>query len=203
YGPDTLNLKARNKVALQKKLGLPVRGDFPLLGLISRLSWQKGIDLVTERFSRLPVQFVFLGHGQLRYEGHLRQLAGKYPHKFSAQIKFDEELAHLIYAGADIFLMPSRFEPCGLGQMIAMRYGTVPVVRRTGGLADTVDHRAGFSFKEVSSRVLYDTLKKAITVYRQEPVAWRKLQLNGMKRDFSWDASAKEYVKLYRKLIKA
>jgi starch synthase len=116
---------------------------------------------------------------------------------------FDVGFAQQIYAGSDMFLMPSRFEPCGLGQMISMRYGTVPVVRATGGLADTVDKKVGFSFEKMSKTEFYNTLKEAIDFYHDQPLKWRKLQENCMKKDFSWEKSAKEYIKLYKKLLKA
>ena len=115
-------------------------------------------------------------------------------------IKFDEKLAHEIYAGSDIFLVPSRFEPCGLTQMIAMRYGNVPLVRSTGGLKDTVNNQNGFIFKKFNSVEFYKTLQKALTIYCHQPKIWRRLQLNGMEQNFSWEKSAKEYLKLYRKL---
>jgi len=202
YSLDNLDKKVINKLDLQKQLGLPVNKNMASIGLVSRLVWQKGLDLITENFSRLNCQFVFLGTGQKEHEQQLLNLSKKFPEKFSAQIKFDEKLAHKIYAGADIFLMPSRFEPCGLGQMIAMRYGTVPLVRATGGLADTVNNQTGFSFKKYSSQELYKTINKALRVYYKNKKLWQSLQLNGMKTDFSWDKSAKEYVKLYKKIKK-
>ncbi|MFA6306569.1 MAG: glycogen/starch synthase [Patescibacteria group bacterium] len=203
YSLKNLDKKTANKLALQKQLGLPIDKNIALIGLISRLVWQKGLDLITENFSRLNCQFVFLGTGQPELEQQLLALAKKFPSQFSAQIKFDEKLAHLIYAGADIFLMPSRFEPCGLGQMIAMRYGTVPLVRATGGLADTVNGKTGFSFKKYSGEKLYKTLWRALKIYYDQPKTWRQLQLNGMRKDFSWKKSAKEYLKLYKKLANA
>jgi len=200
YSIKTLEEKIKNKSALQKKLGLPQNENIPLVGFVSRFVWQKGVDLITENFSGLDCQFVFLGTGEAKYEEHLKALADKYPDKFSAQIRFDEGLAHEIYAASDMFLVPSRFEPCGLTQMIAMRYGAVPVVRKTGGLADTVNWRNGFVFKDFSADVLYKTLEKAIKKYRAS--SWKKLQIRGMKQDFSWKKSAKEYLKLYKKALK-
>lgn len=207
----SLDKKKENKKYLQKKLGLPVK-DVPLIGLVSRLTWQKGVDLVTEKFADLDCQFVFLGTGEKVYEKHLASLAKKYPEKISTKIMFDIKLANQIYAGSDMFLMPSRFEPCGLGQMIAMRYGTVPLVRETGGLKDTVpklnqkeDNRTmakGFSFKKLSEDALYKELKRAINVYYNNEKAWKRIQVNGMKEDFSWDNSAKKYLNLYKKIIK-
>jgi len=216
YSIKTLEKKNENKIFLQKKLGLWPNKETALVGLVSRLVWQKGIELISDDFSHLNCQFVFLGTGQKEYEKHLEKLAKKYPHQFSAQIMFDVKLAQQIYASSDIFLMPSRFEPCGLGQMIAMRYGTIPVVRETGGLADTVTNfkpnnklsifnvkakkANGFSFKNFNSNALYKTLDNALDVYYNAPKQWHKLQVNGMRHDFSWNKSAREYLKLYNKL---
>jgi len=200
YSLKNIENKQLNKLVLQKMVGLEQNKSAPLIGLISRFVNQKGINLITDKFKNLDCQFIFLGTGQKDIENQLLTLSSKFPHKFSAQIKFDVGLAQQIYAGSDIFLMPSLFEPCGLGQMIAMRYGTVPVVRATGGLIDTVDSQVGFSFKKYDSNVLYETLKKAIEVYHKRPNDWKKLQANGMKKDFSWNKSAKEYIKLYNKL---
>lgn len=202
YSIKSLAKKTENKLALQKRLGLPQSKKIALAGIVSRLVWQKGFDLITEEFGKLDCQFAILGTGQPRYEKHFKELAKKYPDKFSAQIKFDAELAQQIYAGADVFLMPSRFEPCGLGQLIAMRYGAVPIVRATGGLADTVDGKTGFRFKEFSPAALRRTIKKALNIYREQPEKWRELQKNGMKKDFSWNKPAKEYLKLYKKLCR-
>ncbi|MCD4762170.1 glycogen synthase [bacterium] len=201
FSVRSLEKKADNKMALQKKLGLKVDKDKALVGLVSRLVWQKGLDLITERFSKLHCQFVFLGTGQPEYEKHLKKLAKKFPQRFCARIEFDLKLAMEIYASSDIFLMPSRFEPCGLGQMIAMRYGTVPLARSTGGLADTIDKETGFLFKNVSRTEFYSCLRDALGVYYNYPDQWRQLQVNCMNRDFTWDRSAKEYLKLYRKML--
>lgn len=202
YSIKTLGNKTKNKIALQKELKLPQDEETPIIGIVTRLVWQKGLELITEKFADLPCQFVFLGTGQKEYEDYIKKLAKKYPKKFSAQIYFDAQLAQKIYAGSDLFLVPSRFEPCGLTQMIAMRYGSVPVVRQTGGLADTVDTKVGFSFKKFDSNELYKTIKKALDIYYQDKARWKKLQKNGMSRDFSWNKSAKEYFKLYKQLLK-
>ncbi len=199
YSLKTLNKKIQNKLYLQKKLGWEVNPDKMLVGLVSRLVWQKGIDLIKKSFARLDCQFVFLGTGYPEYEKNLKSLAREYPLKFKALIKFDIKLAQEIYAGADAFLMPSRFEPCGLGQMIAMRYGALPIVRATGGLADTVDERTGFKFSKFSSRELYNTIKRAIGVYKNNPKRWQEMQRRAMQKDFSWQNSAQEYLKLYKK----
>jgi starch synthase len=216
YDYKSLDKKKENKANLQKKLGLPVK-DIPLVGLVSRLTWQKGVDLITEKFADLDCQFVFLGTGEKIYEKHLDKLSKKYPEKISTKIMFDVGLANQIYAGSDVFLMPSRFEPCGLGQMISMRYGTIPLVRETGGLKDTVPRLSegeekltkvntikakGFSFKKLSSNVLYKELERAIQVYYNKKKVWKKIQVNGMREDFSWDNSAKKYLNLYKKVIK-
>jgi starch synthase len=202
YSLSTIKNKQKNKLALQKMLGLWCDEKVPLICLISRLVWQKGLELINEELIKLDAQFVFLGTGQAQYEKQLKILAKKNPMKVSAQIKFDISLAQQLYASSDIFLMPSRFEPCGLGQMIAMRYGTIPVVRATGGLADTVTTNTGFKFTEFSRTALRRTIKKALKIYYEEPKKWQELQKNSMKMDFSWDKSAKEYLKLYKKLIK-
>jgi len=197
----SLDKKSKNKTALQKRLGLQVDKNIPMVGLVSRLVWQKGLELITDRFGKLDCQFVFLGNGQKQYEEQLKAFAKKFPENVSANITFDLKLAQQIYASSDIFLMPSRFEPCGLGQMIAMHYGTVPVVRATGGLADTVDDKVGFSFQKMEIMEFYNTLKEAIDLYHEKPLKWRKLQENCMKRDFSWERSAREYVGLYKKIL--
>ena len=194
--------KVVSKLYLQKKLGLEKDKGVPIVAIISRLTWQKGLELIDKEILGLPCQLVILGTGKRKYEKKFLNLAKKHPKKLSANITFNVKLAQQIYAGADIFLMPSRFEPCGLGQMIAMRYGTVPVVRATGGLADTVSAKTGFIFKEFSSEALLKTLAKAIKIYQTDPKKWLIMQQQGMKKDFSWNKSAKEYLKLYRKLIK-
>ncbi|MBI4779468.1 glycogen synthase [Candidatus Falkowbacteria bacterium] len=200
YSAETLEKKLANKTALQCQLGLFKNEKTALVGLITRFVRQKGIELITEKFSKLNCQFVFLGTGEEYYEKALLNLAGKYPNKFKVLIKFDEKLAHKIYAASDIFLALSLFEPCGLTQMIAMRYGSVPIARLTGGLADTVNNRVGFTFKNFGSLKFYKALKLALKIYYEKPKAWQKLRLNGIKQNFSWDKSAKEYLELYKKL---
>ncbi|MCL5291906.1 MAG: glycogen synthase GlgA [Actinobacteria bacterium] len=207
YAAENLSGKAACKAALQRENGLPERGDVPLLGIVCRLSEQKGLDMLVEVFEdflALDVQLVLLGTGVPEYEDFLRDAAERYPTKLAANIKFDEPLSHRIEAGADIFLMPSRFEPCGLTQMISLKYGTVPVVRRTGGLADTITDYAttnleeanGFSFNSMQGRDLLACTKRAISLY-QDRAEWKRLMLNGMKQEWSWRKSAREYVKLY------
>ena len=212
--------KIVNKTKLQEELGLPVDKDVAIVSLVSRFAWQKGIELFTEQFTNLDCQFVFLGTGQKEYERHIAKLGKRFPNKISANITFNVELAQKIYAASDMFLMPSRFEPCGLGQMIAMRYGSVPVVRKTGGLADTVTNleykknkdkelifknkskAQGFSFKNVDEQEYYNCLSAALNIYYNYPEIWKQVRKNCMQADFSWDRSAKEYIKLYNKAIK-
>jgi starch synthase len=184
--------------------------DRPLVGIVSRLVDQKGFDLIAEvsgQLPSLPISFAVLGTGDERYRKMWLDLERAFPHKFGVKIGFDEQLAHLIEGAADMFLMPSRFEPCGLNQMYSMRYGTVPVVRATGGLEDTVtDYNestgtgTGFTFKEYTSAALLGAIQRARTAFAN-PSIWKKLQLAGMRQDFSWDRSAREYVKLYERAI--
>lgn len=221
YSLKSLVSKRQNKVALQKRLGLPVDEDKALVGIVSRLVWQKGFGLINEDIKMLNCQIVILGTGEKEIEQDLVLLQKKLPKQLSVQIKFDEALAHLIYAGADIFLMPSRYEPCGLGQMIAMRYGTVPVAHAVGGLKDTVKNfqfpiinyqlspkfknkkieANGFCFEKLTADELLKTLQKALTIYYEQPKIWRELQASGMRKNFSWQKSAQEYLKLYHKLV--
>jgi starch synthase len=180
----------------------------PLVGLVSRMVDQKGFDLLAALAGDLPglgASFVVLGTGEPTYEDLWRSLAERYPERIAVWIGFDEAMAHRIEGGADLFLMPSRFEPCGLNQMYSQRYGTVPVVRATGGLSDTVHNfdpatgtGTGFTFDEYSPQALLSTLRWALGVYEDRAV-WRRLQVAGMHQDFSWDASALKYVSLYER----
>ena len=201
--------KAANKRALQLQLGLQVAPEIPLLAVVSRITHQKGLDILLEIAPSLldqPTQIVLLGSGEVELEQSLLELAQEYPGKISVVIGYDEHLAHQIEAGADIFLMPSRFEPCGLNQMYSQRYGTPPVVRATGGLADTVTDATpqmirngsatGFVFSPLNPATFLAAVTRAITLYRDKNV-WQSLQLNGMQRDFSWKKSAAEYRALY------
>jgi len=213
YSIQSLEKKKENKTYLQKKFFKKANPDTPLLGIVSRLAEQKGFDLIEKIFPQLMkegINLFILGKGAPQYQKLLEDKAKEYPEKFGAKIGFDEELAHQIYAGADIFLMPSSFEPCGLGQLIAMRYGTVPLVRATGGLKDTVSSvkikkgkttGSGFLFKDYGAENLLKTIKDALDVYKDKEV-WRQVQENGMKQDFSWEKSAKKYLKIYKELIK-
>lgn len=208
----SLNKKLLNKTALQEKLSLPVDKNIPVFGLISRLVEQKGIDLILDCLSEMlthPLQFVLLGSGNKSFEQRLHHFAEEHPDKLSVTIGYDETLAHLIEAGTDIFLMPSRFEPCGLNQIYSQRYGTVPVVRKTGGLADTVvdtipetlnnNTATGLVFDEASPGALMEAIKRSLILY-SHPKTWKQLQTNGMQKDYSWTQSAQQYISLYSHL---
>ncbi|MGZ4954409.1 MAG: glycogen synthase GlgA [Methylobacter sp.] len=208
----SINKKLLNKTALQEKLSLPVDKNIPVFGLISRLVEQKGIDLILDCLPEMldhPLQFVLLGSGSKGFEQRLHNFAESHPDKISITIGYDETLAHLIEAGADIFLMPSRFEPCGLNQIYSQRYGTIPIVRKTGGLADTVidtvpetlnNHTAtGFVFNEASAGTLMEAIKRSLILYNH-PKTWKQLQTNGMQKDYSWSKSAQQYMTLYSHL---
>jgi len=203
YDYKTLKNKIFNKTSLQKELGLEINPKKAMIGIISRLVWQKGLDLILEEFATLDCQFVILGTGQKEYEKNLSRLAKKYPKNFSVILKFDLNLAQNIYAASDIFAMPSRFEPCGLGQLIAMRYGAVPLVRKTGGLADTVNNKNGFVFNDADAESFKASIDKALKMYYSDKsVLWKNKQIAGMTADFSWQVSAKKYLTLYKKLCK-
>ena len=184
----------------------------PIVGMVSRLVEQKGVDLITEASASLvdlPATWVFVGTGEPKFEQALRELAARHPTRVGVHIGFDEALAHLVEAGADIFLMPSKFEPCGLNQMYSLRYGTVPVVRAVGGLDDTIQpytaraQRAnGFKFKDATAEAMVRTLRQAVRLYQEKP-AWRQLMAQGMSEDHSWQTSAREYVKVYRRARQA
>jgi starch synthase len=212
YNVHSLHEKQFNKSELQRRLNLPVNDHVPLFGLIGRLVEQKGIDMVIEclpEMVELPMQFVLLGNGDKSFEQRLQNLARLYPDKIVISINYDESLAHLIEAGSDIFLMPSRFEPCGLNQMYSQRYGTIPIVRKTGGLADTVidtlpeslsNHSAtGIVFKEANAGALLEAIKRAMLLYHNHHT-WRQMQTNAMHRDFSWRNSAEQYSALYHSI---
>jgi len=211
FDAQTLNMRTANKTVLQQQARLPVRSDVPLIGMVTRLDEEKGMDLmepVLEQFLEEDVQFILLGIGQPQYHDMLERTQSRFSGKMRAFLKFDDVLARRIYAGADMLLMPSKIEPCGLGQMIAMRYGCVPIVRATGGLADTVaNHRTnsknstGFAFKNHTTKSCLRALKRAVKIYRDDEKSWRRLQQNGMASDFSWETSAKKYIELYRRAI--
>jgi len=207
YTATALAGKAANKKWLQKRLGLEIAPDIPLIGMVTRLAAQKGFDLMAEllpRLAREQLQLVVLGSGDEVYHRLFDRFGRRGAGNISLNIGYDSELARQIYAGSDIFLMPSHFEPCGLGQLIALRYGAVPVVRKTGGLADTVfDARDGvrdpngFSFDDYTAKALWEALERALQAYRQRD-AWKKLVRRGMGSDHSWQQSAGEYEQLYR-----
>ncbi len=211
YARDDLDGKAEAKRALLEAYGLPVDDETmarPLVGMVSRMVDQKGLDLIAAIAGELPYMdatFTVLGTGEARYQDMWRELASWRPDRISVYIGYDERRAHLVEAGADIFMMPSRYEPCGLNQMYSLRYGTVPVVRAVGGLVDTVrpynprnGQGTGFLFSDYSPDALRATLQAAIAMYRGNRKAWTRLQKNGMRKDFSWDRSAGEYVKVYK-----
>lgn len=205
YDSSDLSPKAAGKRALQQRLGLEVNDRAPLLGVVSRLTYQKGLDMLLECLSKLldgGAQLALLGSGEAELERRYQQLALRYPGRVSVTVRFDEALSHQIMAGADIFLMPSRFEPCGLNQMYGMHYGTPPVVRRTGGLADSVTDASrpdgtGFVFDEATPAALYRCVVSAIECYRGKKT-FQRIQLNGMRRDVGWRSSAQHYLDLYR-----
>ena len=209
---DAVSGKKENKVALQKELGLPVREDAFLIGIVSRMTSQKGFDLIgcvlDELLTEMDIQLVVLGSGESQYENMLHHYQSKYPDKVSVHIGFTEERSHHIYAASDVLLMPSMFEPCGLAQMIAMRYGTLPIVRETGGLRDTVEPYneyentgCGFSFANFNAQEMADIVRYAYRVEHEQKAAWKELIYRAMDRNFSWNASAHAYEKLYDKLV--
>ena len=212
FSRDDLSGKGDAKAAVLRRYGLPVNEAAlrrPLIGMISRMVDQKGLDLISatgDDLARLDATIVILGTGDRQYEDFWRGMAERHPGVIGVLVGFDERLAHLIEGGADLFLMPSRFEPCGLNQMYSLRYGTIPLVRRVGGLADTVrDERegaeaTGFVFTAYSSAALRETLVRALGVYRNRE-RWRQMQRTGMGQDHSWDRSAREYVKIYERVL--
>jgi starch synthase len=210
FSVATLDRRAENKAALQREAGLPVRAETPLIGMVGRLSGQKGLDILLpalDALLRRDVQLVVLGTGDEHYHHALRDAQQRHPDRCVAMLTFDTPLAQRIYGGSDVFLMPSRYEPCGLGQLIAMRYGAIPVVRATGGLADTVtdyDPRAqtglGFVFEHYDHRDLLIALTRALDTF-ERPGEWRGLQERAMRQDHSWPRSAERYLQVYEKAI--
>ena len=207
--------KAACKAALQAELGLPQEHNLPLIGFIGRLVDQKGLDLIAgvlqDWLRTSDAQWVILGTGEAKYQQLLSTLAERFPQKLAVRMTFSDPLAHQIEAGADIFLMPSRFEPCGLNQLYSLKYGTVPVVRATGGLADTVTDTndgtlkagtaTGFSFRAYEELALAETLRRAIDAWHQPPL-WSRIVSNGMRQDWSWRRSAQQYVELYESILR-
>lgn len=214
YSEKSLYRKSKNKIELLKTFHLPEDKDTPLIGIVSRLVSQKGFDLIKsgiDEILNLNTRFVILGSGEQKYEDFFRSLNYSFPDKFGLKIGFDNHLAHLIEAGADMFLMPSKYEPCGLNQIYSLKYGTVPIVRKTGGLADTVKDwdfylqlglktGNGFVFEDYDSKAMIDAIKRALERYQDKKI-WRQIQINGMREDFSWNHSARKYYELYRKIV--
>lgn len=205
YSPEDLTGKLDCKLDLLFSLGLHEENmERPVLGMVTRFAHQKGLDLVMPIAADLlehdGVCLAIVGSGEPRYEDFVRQLAGSYPGRVSGYIGFNNALAHKVEAGSDLFLMPSRFEPCGLNQMYSLRYGTVPIVRATGGLDDTIDGETGFKFWGYEPRDFLAAIRLALQEFRHAPDAWRLRMLTGMGRDFSWDASARTYSRLYDQL---
>lgn len=206
-----MNHKKHNKAALQKELGLPVRENAFVIGIVSRMTEQKGFDLISyvmdDLVNRLDVQLIILGTGESKFENVFHHFHSQYPDKVSAYIGYSEERAHKIYASADAFLMPSLFEPCGLSQMMSMRYGTIPIVRETGGLKDTVqaydeyeNTGTGFSFRNFNAEEMLHIIEYAYHIYHDDKKAWAELIQRAMQQNFSWDKSAREYERLYDSL---
>ncbi len=210
FSLDTIGDKVENKLALQKTFGLPERADVPMIAMISRLASHKGFDLVrrvADEILASDVQFVLLGTGEGELEDFFSGLAQRHPDKCGVMLAFDKLLAKQIYASADMFLMPSKSEPCGLAQMIASRYGTIPIVRETGGLYDTIRPYVtsdgsgnGFTFKTYNAHDMLDAVRRALSLYSDKD-EWLRLVANAMKMDFSWNASAKKYLELYETVI--
>ncbi|GGA25233.1 glycogen synthase GlgA [Paenibacillus physcomitrellae] len=207
---SNLTKKRENKAKLQEELGLPVAPDIPLLSMVTRLVEPKGLDLVLRILDELlyfdDVQIVVLGTGDPAYEQWFREAAYRQPQKLSAQIRFDDSLSRRIYAGSDMFLMPSKFEPCGISQLLALRYGSIPIVRETGGLNDTVKaynefegEGNGFTFTHYNAHDLLYTIRRAIQFYHQ-PEHWKKIVKNAFSGDYSWSVSAGEYAEIYRQI---
>ncbi|MFN3974529.1 MAG: glycogen synthase GlgA [Dehalococcoidia bacterium] len=210
YGPRSLVRKRLCKADLQRAFGLAEEAQRPVVGMVSRLAEQKGLDLVVrglEGVVSLGVQFVLLGEGEERYETFFREATGRYPRRVGVSLAFDEALAHKVIAGSDILLMPSRYEPSGLNQMYALRYGAVPVARATGGLKDTVQEfdpqtgrGTGFLFGPYTTSAMLEALGRAVSLYHR-PRVWRAVMRNGMAADFSWERSARAYLALYKGLL--
>ena len=211
YDVNSWNKKVDNKVRLQEDLGLPVKRDTPIIAMVTRLVEAKGLDLLVRIMDELlateDAQFVLLGTGDKRYEDWFQGLQWRFPDKVSANIRFSNQLAQRIYASADIFLMPSIYEPCGIGQLIALRYGTVPVVRATGGLRDTIQpynkytgEGNGYIFENINAHDMAYVIKQALGDYRDKSV-WNHLVENAMNSDYSWKNSAKEYINLFSRLV--
>ncbi len=209
YTAKDFSDKAKNKAALQELFGLPVKADTPVMGIVTRLVAHKGLDLIKrimwELLESTDLQLVVLGSGDWEYEAFFKELAAAFPEKVGLRIGFIPDLARKIYAGSDLFLMPSKSEPCGLSQMVALRYGTIPIVRETGGLKDTITDSGdgkgnGFTFKSYDAYDMLDAIRRSLAAYADK-AAWQKLVTRALKCDNSWGKSAKEYIKLYEELM--
>lgn len=214
YNKRSLSKKPDNKTSLQKEFGLTIDKSIPMIGMISRLVEQKGLDIILKSLStlvKLPCQLVFLGTGEIHYEMQLKGWAKKYPDKINVVIGYNESLAHQIEAASDLYLMPSTFEPCGLNQLYSLIYGTLPIVNDVGGLADTVidatksniknNTANGFVLKQYSAAALFNAVEHALSLYLNKDL-WQQLQTTAMSSNFSWQVSAKHYIELYQKIIK-
>ncbi|MHB8535332.1 MAG: glycogen synthase GlgA [Sulfuricaulis sp.] len=214
YSAHRLRDKTPNKLALQREFGLPVNPEIPLIGMVGRMVHQKGIDLLLETLPDLmhrPIQLAILGSGEAGYEEALRVQAKRYAGQLAVRVGYDERLAHRIEAGADMFLMPSRFEPCGLNQIYSLRYGTIPIVRRVGGLADTVTdateaklkagEATGFVFDDARGGALLASVDRALAL-QKNPRRWKQMMLTGMRQEFSWRHSAAQYLALYKQILR-
>ncbi|WP_428911234.1 glycogen synthase GlgA [Niallia sp. Krafla_26] len=209
YGIENIELKELNKRHIQRRFGLPTL-DVPLITMVTRLTDQKGLQLVKRVFPEImaeKIQMIVLGTGDPEFEQFFREMEFQYGHQFKAYIGFSEEIAHQLYAGADLFLMPSKFEPCGLGQLIALKYGTLPIVRETGGLNDTIQsynentcEGNGFSFSNFNAHDMLYTIRRAIQFYHKNAV-WSHLKENAMNMNYSWSQSARKYHQIYRELV--
>jgi starch synthase len=204
FNAESLAVRPKNKAALQERVGLPVNPDVPLLAMVSRMDQAKGIDIALrglKMMAKQDWQLVLLGAGDPSLEAMAKKLQEEMPSRVRVETRYDAKLARQIYGGSDIFLMPSRYEPCGISQMIAMRYGSVPLVRAVGGLHDTVtDGESGFVFVDTRVKSFNDALRRALNLYPYRS-RWQNLQLAGMAQDFSWANSARKYLELYTKLI--
>lgn len=210
YSIKSIQDKVINKKALAERFGLKFDENIPIIGIITRLTEVKGVDLIVSAFEKLMsmnLQIILLGAGDKKLQTAIQKLSQKYSDKFASYIGFNDELAHLIEAGSDMFLMPSKYEPCGLNQLYSLVYGTIPIVRKTGGLADTVSkfdpetgEGTGFVFEKFSAPEMLKTIKEAVEMFQNKKV-WQKIMKNGMKSDFSWQSSAKKYIELYKTVL--
>ncbi|MFH1045666.1 MAG: glycogen synthase GlgA [Candidatus Omnitrophota bacterium] len=210
FSPDNPEKKAANKEDLQRLVGLPAQKNVPLIGVITRLAQQKGIELIISALGKMvksKMQFVLLGTGDEKYHALMHEIIKKKYPNIAIHLRFDATLAKKIYAGSDMFLMPSYYEPCGLGQLISLKYGTIPIVRKTGGLADTiVDYNAyndsgnGFVFEHFTEEEMWSAIERALEVYSQKK-KWQALMRRAMEADFSWGASARKYIELYKRAV--